>query len=414
MDKHMKKSKTSSRQSFLDRHSNTSSADLFADLSGASRPVAGQHVRVHLDAIHPDPSQARWLLPDTIRAQFIAGKINSAKALSLWKKHVEQIQTELKGSGQTEGEIAEHPEVQRLQEIESLAESIQHDGQVNDITALLVGDQWFIETGERRYWAHVWLVHFKKFDEAEQLPVKVVEQIDPFRQAAENSFSSQLNAVSKAREIARLILASQAEKFDPGQTSRRLSYAECRATRERLTGELNQKIQRAMSMSYDMVKYHHRLLDLTDKALDTADRANATEKVLRPVVQSVKDPKWQTRIVLTATEHNLTADKVQWWCAQGDLAKAERELLAGLSVKSAARKSKADPIRTLYSHVTQFIKPELLKATNRNAIRSIAAQYVSKGDGVNTAKQLRQAGRFFDEVADEVETMAAKQKRKQE
>ena len=122
------------------------------------------------------------------------------KALSLWKKHVEQIQTELKQSGQIKLEVAEHPEVQRLQEIESLAESIQHHGQVNDITALPVGDQWFIETGERRYWAHVWLVHFKKFDEAEQLPVKVVEQIDPFRQASENSFSSQLNAVSKARE----------------------------------------------------------------------------------------------------------------------------------------------------------------------------------------------------------------------
>ena len=48
-------------------------------------------------------------------------------------------------------------------------------------------------------------------------------------------------------------LASQNEKFDPGQTSRRLSYAECRATRQRLSNDLNQKIGRAMSMSYDML-----------------------------------------------------------------------------------------------------------------------------------------------------------------
>lgn len=415
----MKKRPTPQRRSFLDtpapaaqaaatsskrKLTQAGSRDLF-DVMEGPQAFAGQRVTLHINDLEPDPSQARWLLPPDIRSKFIAGKIDASQALAQWRKHAEAVREEVTKAGRDPEKVGD---VAWLSEIETLAKSIHSGGQVNPITVARIEDRWRIETGERRYWAHVWLVSVVGDKSAAQVPAIQQATLDPFRQAVENRHTSPLNAVSMARDIARLIITSRDSA--PGQKSRVLAFADYRAVaQDRLPSSLTERIAAAMGMSPDYLGRYRRLLALPDEALLIADRNDLTEKQLRHVTE-LESPKWQTRVVRGIAEMGLSHGDVEWWCRQPDLAAAERELRSRMAGKDRGKKPGAkaptDPNLALYTRWRGFEDYALKLEPDSGTVKTLAQRYVAER-GEEAAGRLQRLIGLLQDVVTEIETRNA-------
>lgn len=100
-----------------------------------------------------------------------------------------------------------------LLKIVELAVSILHQGLTNPITvAQQEADRYIIETGERRWLAFHLLNALGMVsavdgrDRFEQIPARTVEQVNVWRQAAENGARDNLNAIGRARQLALLLM----------------------------------------------------------------------------------------------------------------------------------------------------------------------------------------------------------------
>ena len=98
-----------------------------------------------------------------------------------------------------------------------LASSIYRDGLSNPITvAKLESDQYIIETGERRWLAYNLLDMVLKEDDYSKIPARLVEEVSIWRQAAENNARDNLNAISRARQLAILLMDLYGyDQFEP-------------------------------------------------------------------------------------------------------------------------------------------------------------------------------------------------------
>jgi hypothetical protein len=121
------------------------------------------------------------------------------------------------------GEEVERPneipaEVAALLDLATLAASISRDGLMNPITvAKLPGGGYQIESGERRWLAYHMLFGFHGAA-WQQIPARLVDGVNRWRQAAENNTRADLNAVGKARQFAVLLmelLGAEGQPFAP-------------------------------------------------------------------------------------------------------------------------------------------------------------------------------------------------------
>jgi hypothetical protein len=88
----------------------------------------------------------------------------------------------------------------------SLATEVYRDGLINPITVAQDGEGYRLETGERR-WLSFHLLHLLTGDEKwAKIPARLVERVDRFRQAAENSQRADLNMVARARQWSLLMM----------------------------------------------------------------------------------------------------------------------------------------------------------------------------------------------------------------
>ncbi len=353
------------------------------DIFGARLSDMTNVVNLPLGSIEPDPNQARWLLPPEIRAKFVKGEINAAQALERWRKHVERIRSA----------SPDHPEVRKLKLVEDVARSIRTSGQVNPITVVRQDrNMWRIETGERRFWAHVWLVYVDGDKSAETVPVNPQLKIDPFRQAVENLHASPLNAIGLAREVARLLMASS--KTDTfSQDGAPLTIVDYRqVATERVPPGGWKRIEEAMGATADHLTRSLRLLLLPDEAIDTADRNDLTERQLRPALD-LKDPKLQMGVVKVTAELKLSTAQVEWLCRQPDFKKAERELRAQADNRTPARagektpRARFAPEQILYNRLLSFGRfVESLRKGGGDPAEALARHYVAdRGDAAETA-----------------------------
>lgn len=89
----------------------------------------------------------------------------------------------------------------------NLASSIHRDGLANPITvAKLDQETYIIETGERRWLAYHLLDMFFEDKDFSKIPARLVEEVSIWRQAAENNARDNLNAISRARQLAILLM----------------------------------------------------------------------------------------------------------------------------------------------------------------------------------------------------------------
>ena len=191
---------------------------------------------VSIHEIHPNTIQPRYSIPHNLTDIFA---FNPKNIVDIFERWIIEIQLEkgqkdydiinfLLGSATDRGERVESDEGDAppanqlasgkefaLMKLIDLAASIRRDGLSNPISLVQHDDRYEIETGERRWLAYHIL--YWKFGDGDKrpdgsvvnwsrIPARIVKQVDVWRQASENNARDNLNAVSRARQLALLLM----------------------------------------------------------------------------------------------------------------------------------------------------------------------------------------------------------------
>ncbi|MEO8611667.1 MAG: ParB N-terminal domain-containing protein [Chloroflexota bacterium] len=171
---------------------------------------------VSIFEISPDPVQPRRAVPSPVR-EFWNGRPDAvADMLNHWHTMVSEergseflIDPYLAAQEEIERPAKVGPLEAALLDVIELAASIrQNDGLTNPITIARAGEGYRLETGERRWLAYHALYAFFESEQKvwEKIPARVVDFSSVWRQAAENGVRANLNAISRARQLALLIM----------------------------------------------------------------------------------------------------------------------------------------------------------------------------------------------------------------
>jgi ParB-like chromosome segregation protein Spo0J len=292
----------------------------------AEQPAAGVEM-LPINQIRPDPFQARRILPPAVRAGFVVRQLDPPGALAAWRALAEDdpIEAEL------------------LQEqIIGLANSIRAQEMVNPVTVCDDGaGGYLLETGERRWWAHWWLVSVEGEPAFGRIRGEIVAASRPERQAAENLQDSPLTAVQEAGQIARLLLHLTERDSDhvvailageDDESAQALvGYDVHREALELDRGAVYGKwpaISEIMGHGERHLLRQLAVLKLADEALDLADRARLTEGQLRPLVSVAAETQAdrQLDIVSLAARYDLPGAEVARLVRSADLEAAEARI----------------------------------------------------------------------------------------
>lgn len=308
--------------------------DMLADYEITDFQEQGLRVeRILLELVRPDPIQPRRVLPDRIYQTFHASRVTPTQAL---RELVQTAQIAARQRGRPfdglldllpspddenddEQKTPLSPEERLLRELVTLAVTIRDDGQVNPLTVIDVSEgvtrQFRIETGERRYWA-TWLLRdfISGYTGDGMIPCIVIprESYSPFRQAKENTARTGLSAVAMARQAALLLLAVHGYELPITAVSndfyRQALELDLRSKREH-TAEILTAMGGVSRMRFSQFK---ALLNLSDEAIELADRYDIDEKKLRYVVNLAQE--FHLEIVRQIVDLNLTSKQVKEIC----------------------------------------------------------------------------------------------------
>jgi hypothetical protein len=188
--------------------------DLFDE---ARRKEEKRHLVRPLDIrrILPDPRQPRRAIPYNIRANWDGSVDQLPDIFDEWRLLVElerQSPFNLRAYVMSEGDQTEAdpgllgPLESSLLALADLAANIRRYGLMNPVTVVRDGEDYQIETGERRWLAHHLLSIITGDANWQLISARVVDQSSVWRQAGENSARSDLNAIGKARQFALLLM----------------------------------------------------------------------------------------------------------------------------------------------------------------------------------------------------------------
>lgn len=192
---------------------------------------------VSIHDIQPNSMQPRYSIPHDIADIYALKSDNILEILERWIIEVQLEKSDknfdvlnyLAGEKTERGDHAERDEVDAsglaglmhsskelaLMKLVDLAASIRRDGLSNPISLVRHPDHYEIETGERRWLAYHIL--FWKFGDRDlrphgttvnwsRIPARIVNRVDVWRQASENNARDNLNAISRARQLAILLM----------------------------------------------------------------------------------------------------------------------------------------------------------------------------------------------------------------
>ncbi len=277
---------------------------------------------INIFEIYPNPAQPRRTIPHKIRERLREG-LAPSEIFADWVAEVEKerggkpfpIEDYLKEKflpaefdsaadrpGYNEfGEPVTVPPMERkLMEIIELAVSIRKDGLTNAITVVRVKPtRYEIETGERRWLAFHLLYHYlpDERDSFKQIAARTVEKINVWRQAAENNARADLNAISKARQLAILLMdllfIEEEVEFTPyseflneqGYYAQVADGDEFRIPR----GSADMLLNATGFKNKRQLRDYRALLRLPARVWKIADDLNWSERFLRDLIQSARD-----------------------------------------------------------------------------------------------------------------------------
>ncbi len=177
---------------------------------------------VSIFEIFPDPMQPRRAVPSPVRPYWNGKPTAMNDLFSNWLHLAEQergsewdIEPYLMGEGETERsdeEVGQKGKLGPIQasflEIIELAANIRKHDLTNPITVARTPNGYRLETGERRWLAfHILHISFENEQHRwEKIPARVMEETSVWRQASENNARANLNAISRARQLAILVM----------------------------------------------------------------------------------------------------------------------------------------------------------------------------------------------------------------
>lgn len=174
----------------------------------------------------------------------------------------------------------------------NLAVSIRQTGLTNPISVARAERAFVLETGERRWLAfHLLQLHFPREDWS-HIPAHLVEYVDVWRQAGENSARRDLNAIGRARQLAILLMDLLRERgysfrdYDDvlaGGGSEREYYAQVADGHEfRVPRGEGERLLNAMGLKSPVqLRQYRALLRLDDAHWQEADERNLGEGEIR-------------------------------------------------------------------------------------------------------------------------------------
>ncbi len=174
----------------------------------------------------------------------------------------------------------------------NLAVSIRQTGLTNPITVARAERAFVLETGERRWLAfHLLQLHFPHEDWS-HIPAHLVEYVDVWRQAGENSARRDLNAIGRARQLAILLMDLLRERgysfrdYDEvvaAGGSEREYYAQVADGHEfRVPRGEGERLLNAMGLKSPVqLRQYRALLRLDDTRWQEADERNLGEGEIR-------------------------------------------------------------------------------------------------------------------------------------
>ena len=257
---------------------------------------AQSSVTISVAEILPDIGQPRRLLPDDIAQAVSTGAMTQLDALHEWMGRVEEEQAAVALR-------------RSIRELKRLADSIARHGLISPISVrephpneIVPPDiNYLIVTGERRFWAHVYLASQSwKINEGDtvadpaQIKVTIASPGVTIRahQLIENLLREDINATERARGLWALRYELSGVADQPA------SDGELGADEEAVT-EVNHgspsselvpwaRVEEALGISKRYRIFMTSVLNLSPEALAIADRHNLAERTIRPIVQKLK------------------------------------------------------------------------------------------------------------------------------
>ncbi len=226
--------------------------------------------RVPLSMVRPDRFQARLILPLVLRKDFYSGKSTWTEVVRNWF------------------ELARNDRLiaQEITELTTLGDSLHDTGQIKPVTGQVVNedghDVFRMLTGERRFWATA-IKAVLEGQAAEPFVLALIDNQPTIeKQIAENMAYKALTPVGKARAAARLVLESH--QIHPGADETETAFFR-RVADVRLDDGTKDMLQKALQMERTYYGRLMKFFELDEKELETADKSEMPERVLREIMQ---------------------------------------------------------------------------------------------------------------------------------
>lgn len=259
------------------------------------------------DTILPDPGQPRRLLPNDLAEALSRGSLSQNEALQEWLRRADN-------------EIAEPALRQNMRELKRLADSIEQHGLISPISVrrpatdetVPPGIIYFIVTGERRYWAHMYLLSQDKQIRAGQYttsPSEIKITLAPAgitiraHQLIENLLREDLNAVERARGMWALRYELSGVNYSspllaPEETDTEMVNQSSPSSSTLLsTSEVNYsspqlvpwaRVEETLGISKRYRIFVTSVLQLSEAAQALIAAHNLAEMTIRPITQKLK------------------------------------------------------------------------------------------------------------------------------
>ena len=274
-------------------------------LTGAmARPeVVSQAVTVNIYDIYPDPAQPRRTIPAALRGDWQPNPLEMGKFLDHWRDQL-GIDPAPYFDPPPDFERTEHsdPQAQAFIQILDLAVSIHStNGLINPITVVRNGENFFIETGERRWMAYHLLYQVFR-GKWQHIPAVMVRQASVWKQAYENNARDDLNAISKARQLAILLMDLHgADQFRPLRDFPHELDFYAQAIDVRVPRGKGEQLLTAMGLSHiRQISQYRSLLALPHEAWTIADDYSLSEYRLRQIIDQKLDDSTTVELVQQA------------------------------------------------------------------------------------------------------------------
>jgi len=327
------------------------------------RPVS----TLPLTSIFPDPNQPRQLLPPDLIEAVTANKITRIEALKNW----------IDRAAATDASPAQR---RNVQELKRLADSIAQHGLISPISVrqpeptetISSNIEYMIVTGERRYWAHVYLLsENRRIQEGDisidptQIKATLASTGITVRahQLIENLLREDINAIERAQGMWALRYELSGVNYSSPSTKNDDEKDEVNYSSPQLVPW--SRVEETIGISKRYRIFVTSVLNLCVEAQEIVKAHSLAEMTIRPIVQKLKD--------------------------KSDLQiKALKQLIAW----QAENESEEGPNRAIVASVKAFVDQLLAGETNKDAETKITRS-VSSAPVVRFHNKVRQTLDFL-------------------